>query len=68
MADIRGLSVSSCDVCVQIMLFFFSTSKYCCVALLKGSSSTLETELTRGNCAEATSSSAVAEEEREMAP
>lgn len=52
---------------VQIILFFFSTSKYCCVALLTGSSSTLEAEPTGDIRAEATSSSAVAEDQRETA-
>ncbi|TNN67398.1 hypothetical protein EYF80_022343 [Liparis tanakae] len=50
---------------VQIILFILSTSKYCCVALLTGSSSTREAEPTGDTRAEVTSSSAVAGEQRE---
>lgn len=49
---------------VQIFLFFISTSRYCCVALLMGSSSTFEAEPTGDMRAEAMSSSAVAERRR----
>lgn len=44
----------------QIILFFFSTSKYCCAAMLTGWRSALETEPTGDSRAEALSSSAVA--------
>lgn len=49
---------------VQIILFFFSTSKYCWVAMLTGWKSALETEPTGDSRAEAFSSSAVAEDQR----
>lgn len=51
-------------LCVQIILFFFSTSKYCCAAMLTGARSALETEPTGDSRAEAFSSSAVAEDQR----
>lgn len=49
---------------LQIILFFFSTSKYCCVAMLTGWRSVLETEPTGDSRVEALSSSAVAEDQR----
>lgn len=51
-------------LCIQIILFFFNTSKYCCVAMLTGWRSALETEPTGDSRAEAFSSSAVAEDQR----
>lgn len=54
--------------CLQIILFFFSTSKYCCVAMLTGWRSVLETEPTGDSRVEALSSSAVAEDQRPTSP
>lgn len=51
-------------LCIQILLFFLRTSKYCCVAMLTGWRSALETEPTGESRAEAFSSSAVAEDQR----
>lgn len=60
LAEICSVMIMNEQLFSQIILFLFSTSKYCCVALLTGSSSTLDTEPTGDMRAEATFSSAVA--------